>query len=151
MSDHVKYRISPHSYDKSFITLRLILLDITRQVLLGENMTRALKCFENIFTDKVFRYRFSTTLQSGTVFYQKKVEKGSTVEPKRLHFLKSGTVFNLFLENYGKRLHCGAVLANGTTLVRGTIFFSNMIIKEKLAPLLKSGAVFQNSSMVEPF
>ena len=37
-----------------------------------------------------FRYRFSTTLQSGTVFYQKKVENGSTVEPKQLH---SGTVF----------------------------------------------------------
>ncbi len=26
-----------------------------------------------------------------------------------------------------------------------------MIIKEKTAPLLKSGAVFQNSSWVEPF
>ena len=32
-----------------------------------------------------FRYRFSTTLQSGTVFYQKKVDYG--------------TVFNLFWEN----------------------------------------------------
>ncbi len=29
--------------------------------------------------------------------------------------------------------------------------FSNMIIKEKMAPLLKSGAVFQNGSRVEPF
>ncbi len=35
---------------------------------------------------------------------------GSTVEPKQLHFLKSDTVFNLFLENYGsfgKRYHFG--------------------------------------------
>ncbi len=44
-----------------------------------------------------------------------------------------------FLENYGKRLHCEAILAIGTTLVRGTVFFSNMIIKEKMAP-----GVFQN-------
>ncbi len=51
----------------------------------------------------------------------------------------------------GKRPHGGAVLANGTTLVRGTVFSSNMIIKEKMAPLLKSGAVFQNGSRVEPF
>ncbi len=44
-----------------------------------------------------FRYRFSTTLQSGTVFY-----------------------------HFGQRHR----------------FFSNMIIKEKMAPLLKSAAVF---------
>ncbi len=35
-----------------------------------------------------FRYRFSTTLQSGTVFYQKKVDYGSTT-------LVRGTVFFL--------------------------------------------------------
>ncbi len=29
------------------------------------------------------------------------------------------------------QLHCGAVLANGTTLVSGTFFFSNLIINEK--------------------
>ncbi len=40
----------------------------------------------------------------------------------------------------GKRLHCGTVLANGTTLVRGTVFCSNMIIQEKMAPLLKDGS-----------
>ncbi len=97
------------------------------------------------------RYCFGTTLKSGTVlepffflvhiflpfFFGKTApqwnQNGSTVEPKQLHFLimKSGTVFNLFLENYGKPLHCGAVLANGTTLVRGTVFSSNMIIKKK--------------------
>ena len=48
------------------------------------------------------------------------------------HFLKSGNVFNFFfffLEKLWKT--CGAVLTNGTTLVRGTVFFSNIIIKEK--------------------
>ena len=39
----------------------------------------------------------------------------------------------------------------GTVLVPLCKVVSNMIIKEKTAPLLKSGAVFQNGSRVEPF
>ncbi len=46
-----------------------------------------------------FRYRFSTTLQSGTVFYQKKVENGPTMEPKRLHSgAKTAAQWYRFLE-----------------------------------------------------
>ena len=79
-------------------------------------------------------------------------ENGSTVlvEPKRFHsgaktapLSEKWYLFQPFFfgENYGKRLHCGTVLANGTTLVRGTVFFSNMIIKEKNG---SSGAVFKS-------
>ncbi len=65
--------------------------------------------------DLVFtRKKWSRFLpKKGTVFYpffKKKTapqwnQDGSTVEPKQLQFLKSGSVFKLFLENYGKRLH----------------------------------------------
>ena len=91
-----------------------------------------------------FRYRFSTTLQSGTVFYQKKVDK---VVPfftffflNRLHSrAKTAPHWSQNSSTFGKVVPFSTffwkILENGSTSVRGTVFFSNMIIKEKMAPL----------------
>ncbi len=65
---------------------------------------------------------------------------------------ENGSVFSLD-RMAGNCLHLGDMLGNLKSLEKyGTSDQSGtMIIKEKTAPLLKSGAVFQNSSRVEPF
>ena len=48
-----------------------------------------------------------------------------------------------FFEN---RLPWGAVLENSSLFSGGTVFFLNMIIKEKTAPFVQKGAVLENGS-----
>ena len=50
-----------------------------------------------------------------------------------------------------KRLLRGSIFKNGSSLPGGTVFFLNMIMKKKMAPLCQRGAVFQNSSSEAPF
>ncbi len=52
---------------------------------------------------------------------------------------------------FEKRLLRGSILENGSFLSGGTVFFLNMIMKEKMAPLCQRGAVFQNGSSEAPF
>ncbi len=79
------------------------------------------------------------------------LKNGSPREPKWCHFWWKGTVSNLFLETAPLGSRFGAILQNSSLSSEGTIFFLNMIIKEKTAPFLQKGAVFQNGAPREPF
>ncbi len=52
---------------------------------------------------------------------------------------------------FEKRLLTGSIFENGSSLPGGTVFFLNMIMKKKIAPLCQRGAVFQNGSSEAPF
>ncbi len=81
-----------------------------------------------------FRYRFSTTLQSGTISQTWLLRKNGPT------FLKKGHRFEpFFLQNSTPR---GTLLENSTLLLGGTLFRINMIIKEKRVPLLKKRVLF---------